>query len=390
MPEGMILTNAGRNLLARAIAGAKLNFTRAAIGDGEITTQDQTELTNLINLKKYLPIQSILKTESIGTCEVVMEMSNSGLSSGFFVREYGLFANDPDSGAEILYAYRNKGNQAGYLPGDNGIDAVNYTLTILTVIDQAQNVTATISTTNSYATISRLEGRVNGLFGEIRDAIGFWTYAYGDTQKLRPLDLQSTRDLIMGTTNIPSLVARVERLEDATAAQLLELEAQNIYPGYTHFIIEDFRVVNQIDTYTCDVVSVVAGDDSIDCTPLDGMYPGAWYSLTDGINTELVQVKSINLENGVQRVILTEPVQNTYFLGSCKLYRTSATIDNQQAYGAGTAKVIKWLPTLKWQGQGSQTQYEINPGTSLSNEQGFEISGDIVLTADGQITLEVA
>lgn len=388
MAEGMVLTNAGRNLLAKALTGKQLNFTRACVGDGNLGSRDQLTLTALISQKKVLPIQSILATQQIGTCEIVLEMSNSGLTNGFFVREYGLFATDPDTNKEVLYAYRNKGTEAGYLPGDNGIDAVNYTLTILTVIDQATNVTATISSANSYVTISRLEGRLADIFDVYTTAKGFYTYAAGDDQKLRKADIQTTRDIIMGVTDIQSLNARLERMEDNMATMFLALEMQNIYPGYTHYIVEDFINPDQIDMYTCQVTSVVAGDDSLDCVPVDGMIPGGWYTLTDGINSEQVQVQSINLENNIQRVILAHPVKNTYFLGTSKLYRTSATIDNEKAYGAGTAKTIKWLPTTVWKGQGSSTTYTINANTSLGSVKGFNITGECALTSEGYVTLE--
>ena len=54
------------------------------------------------------------------------------------------------------------------------------------------------------------------------------------------------------------------------------------------------------------------------------MLPGSLYTITDGINSEIVQVQSINLENGIQRVILSDTIKNTYILDNTQIYRTSA------------------------------------------------------------------
>ena len=160
MSDGMILTNAGRNLLAQAMTGKTLTFTRAFIGDGILpANSDASSRTSLISPKMELPIQSISKTEQIGTCEIILEMTNKNLTQGFFVNEYGVFAKI-DGGAETLYAYRNTGANLQFLPGDNGIDLIHYSLSLITVISQAQNVTAIINSQNSYVTLPVLDGRM--------------------------------------------------------------------------------------------------------------------------------------------------------------------------------------------------------------------------------------
>ena len=188
MSTGMILTSAGRNLLAGALTGKKLTFTKAVCGDGRLGTKDPLTLTGLISPKRELPIQS-MRTSQTGTAEVVVEMTNKNLSTGFFVYEYGLFALDPDSNQEVLYSYSYSEN-AGYLEGDNGIDIINYTLSLVTVIDQAPNITAEIKSSNQYVTITRLDTRIQDLFAGMKDISGFWTYAENDVQRFRPASLE--------------------------------------------------------------------------------------------------------------------------------------------------------------------------------------------------------
>lgn len=383
----MILTTAGRNLLAKALTGKMLSFTKAMCGNGRPGTKDPLTLTNLISPKRELPIQS-MNTSSTGTAEVVVEMTNKNLTAGFFVYEYGLFARDPDTQNEILYSYTYTDN-AGYLEGDNGVDLISYTLSLITVIDQAPNIQATITTANNYVTVSKLDSRIQDLFADSSAIKGFWTYAQNDTQRLRPVSLQSVRNSLIGTYDIDSLSAKLERLEDTVAQTLLELEVSNVYPGYSHFIIEDFKEINQLDMYECNVTSVVAGDDSIDCDPIDGMLPLSWYTLSDGINSELVQVESINLENGIQRVILTDTVKNTYNLENAKLCRTNVKFSDGDVVMNSDSRVQSWTPDLIWRGLSGNESRELKPELSVSDSDSVSLIGNAAVDSTLFITLKV-
>lgn len=381
----MILTTAGRNLLAKALTGKLLTFTKAMCGNGRLGTKDPLTLTNLISPKRELPIQS-MRTSATGTAEVTVEMTNKGLTTGFFVYEYGLFAKDPDTQQEVLYSYSYTDNP-NYLEGDNGIDIINHILTIVTVIDQAPNIQATITSSNNYVTITRLDARIQDLFADSSDVSGFWTYAKNDTQRFRPSTVSQARNVLIGTYDIANLTSRIERLEDTLSQTLLALEMQNIFPGYTHFIIEDFNVVNQIDMFSARITSIVAGDDSIDCDPIDGMLPGSWYTITDGINFERVQVESISLENGIQRVILKDTIKNTYKLSSTQILRTSAQINPNIALGPSATNSVSWTPDLVWRGLSDSSTYTIKIDTSAGNSKAYSMSGNAVCDSSGYITL---
>ena len=389
MSDGMKITNKGRDLLAKGLTGKTITFTRVIVGDGVITNQNILTLNNLISQKKILPIVQLNKTQNIGTAEVICEMSNQDLTNGFWVREFGLFAQDPDTGNEILYSYRNVGNEASYLPGAGGVDVVNYTLSLVTVIDQAESVTAIMATNNNYVTHTTLDSRFSSLFGASKNINGFWTYNSEGEKVLRPSTLQETKDALLGDYDIASLNARIRVLEDALSQTFMSLEIQNLYPDYTHFICEDFDNTSELDLYRCKVTSIVAGDDSIDCEPLEGMLPGSFYMLTDGISQELVQVESVSIENNIHRVILTAPVQNTYILNTCMLYRTSANILTGIAAGAGLRQVKTWPAAITWKGTGANTEYNIALDTSANNTNAFEIEGDGIFDSSGNVTLEI-
>ncbi len=379
----MRLTYAGRNLLARAITGQQLIFTRAFAGDGVLTNQNISEMTNLISPKRELPIQSIEIPEGVGVAEIILEMNNADLSQGFFLREYGLFAQDPDTEEEVLYSYRNAGNEASYLPGSNGADTVQFTLSLMTIIDQAENVTAQITSTNSYVTNSRLESRVASLFEDPDTINYFWTHKTGDVQKLRPATVQTVKDLLIGNYDFQNLNSRLEIIEDAMSQVLLQFEDIDLYPDYMNFIVENFNNTNQIDTFKSRVTSIVAGDDSIDVEDITGMLPLSWYMISDGNNSELVQIKTINRENGVNRIILMEDIENSYNVSVTQIYRTSALIKSGYARGAVAEKLDSWIPNINWSGRLGNTEFEVNAEVSTSNYNQFDFSGQTNFTSSG-------
>jgi len=148
--KGTILTLKGRNLLAKAQTGVTLTFTKIKLGDALWSTNtDPTQLTDLVSPKLNLPIQEI-RVVGDGTVRLRFVLTNTGLSQGFFMREIGIYAQDPDLG-EILYAVAYAGDRADFIPSD-GVTKVENVVDIYTVIANAQNVTAVISDTVVLAT----------------------------------------------------------------------------------------------------------------------------------------------------------------------------------------------------------------------------------------------
>lgn len=140
---GATLTNGGRNLLAKALKGARIKFTRGVAGDGFLPEgQEIPEMTEMIAPIQDMGIVDIEIPPLIGTAKISLLLTNKDVPRGFFVREVGLFAEEPDTGEEILYGYCNAGDLADYMPGYGGADTLHYQLVIKTVVDQAKEVTA--------------------------------------------------------------------------------------------------------------------------------------------------------------------------------------------------------------------------------------------------------
>ncbi|WP_298594729.1 phage tail protein [uncultured Mitsuokella sp.] len=94
------LTKAGRDLQIKVEAGAKLELTKIKLGDGTEGADGVDTLTDLVGAKAVFGISSIEAKD--GMCTVTGVISSSNVTAGFYAREWGLFAKDPEKG-EILY-----------------------------------------------------------------------------------------------------------------------------------------------------------------------------------------------------------------------------------------------------------------------------------------------
>ncbi|MGG4034196.1 phage tail protein [Paenibacillus cisolokensis] len=152
---GFYITNQGRALQAKAQIGTPLQYTKVMVGDGNLGGQSIGNLTGLISPKLTLPIIG-LKTQSGGKALVQTVLSNQDVTTGFYLREMGVFALDPDLG-EILYCYANAGSGAEYIPAGGGADVVEQKYNIFTLIGNAANVSAVIDQSVIYATLAELQ-----------------------------------------------------------------------------------------------------------------------------------------------------------------------------------------------------------------------------------------
>jgi len=124
--KGFILTEKGRELLAKGLSGETITFTKMAIGDGTTATSER-EMTALVNQITTLPLLNV-DTKGNGTCEINALLTNKSVTTGFYIRELGIFAH---------------GN-------DNDVVEIEYIDTI--IVDQVENITATIDPAVSYIT----------------------------------------------------------------------------------------------------------------------------------------------------------------------------------------------------------------------------------------------
>lgn len=144
--NGGILTNKGRALAAKVEAGTcKLAFTKMKVGDGSPSRVES--LTDLVSPKQIISLSAIAPATD-GTCDVSGVLTNATLEKGFYLREMGLFATDPDEG-EILYAV-SVDTTPDYLQAKGG--ATNLALDV--------HMKTAIASTSSISMEGKLEGLI--------------------------------------------------------------------------------------------------------------------------------------------------------------------------------------------------------------------------------------
>ena len=146
------ITTAGLIVLAKGVAGQKINYTKIVLGDGYLEEgQTPRTLTGVVSPKATVDITK-LKINGDGTVAVGGIFTNGDETDGFYYRELGLYADDPDEDVgEVLYCYGNCGDLAEWIPPTGGATIVEKTIDIVTAIGTATNVTAYIPA-DAYAT----------------------------------------------------------------------------------------------------------------------------------------------------------------------------------------------------------------------------------------------
>lgn len=150
-----VVTNAGRDIIARIITGLNVTFSKIVIGDGfDYETQSFVNKTTLINEVKSLKISTMQITNS-NTVELIAEFGKSDIEDAFWYREIGIYIIDPDDETkEILFAYGNRNDAAEYITPHIQNYAVLKTIKCVVSVGASANVNILISTTQSANTIN--------------------------------------------------------------------------------------------------------------------------------------------------------------------------------------------------------------------------------------------
>ena len=143
--QGAILTNKGRALQAKVEGGlCQLALTKLKTGDGTLAPGQTLEaLTDLVSPKQNIAISAVVVDENQpGVVYVKGILSNASLTTGYMVKELGLFATDPDDG-EILYAVTVDSNP-DYLQDNTSATVITEALKLAIAVSNTSDVTATL------------------------------------------------------------------------------------------------------------------------------------------------------------------------------------------------------------------------------------------------------
>lgn len=149
---GMQITKLGRELMAKLLVSSlPTTITRIALGSGILPAGSQLEdMTALINQHTVTTVTSkqIIGNEVV---EIEARFTSTDFPVAVMLHEIGVFAKDPESGVEILYAIDNAQN-GDLIPALGGGTAIIRTFKILLTVANATNVTFVVDpSTKSYS-----------------------------------------------------------------------------------------------------------------------------------------------------------------------------------------------------------------------------------------------
>ena len=403
--EGMHITKAGLNVLAKAIAGANLHYTRVAFGDSikngvlvEPTATQILNYTSLINERTMSLPMSDVRFGGNGTVVVTFQVNNADLETGFWARELGIFVRDPaNANKEILYAYKNWGALSTYIPGGGGAVALNLAMSCVTIVDQATNVTAVVDADLLYVSQAELLDHVNSnephpnipkLKQEVTTSSYFW--ATGSDTQLRPISATNLQTQILGDKieSLSLMQSRISQTEINIANLFAQLDAEKeVGLEANLLLVEDFIDCDTVDQTKVKVEDQVAGGYQVCVESHEGLLEGFYYTISDGSHSQNVRIKFLarNDENLV--VIFEEGLQYTFNLNKCYLYRSSGNFNVKSASTSGDIRsTIIRFPDV-WKGEAASTTTATTLKTIESNRANFELIGDCAFTANGEFTI---
>lgn len=151
------LTNAGKALYYDNMAGTQIVFTTIQLGSGNISGPI-APMTALVT--PVVTINAEAKSVSGQYAEISGHFSNAQLADGFYFREIGVFAADPDypndRGKDKLYCYQNAYDTADFIPVAS-VETVEKNITIPVIIGDAAAVSCTLSRSLILASMEDLD-----------------------------------------------------------------------------------------------------------------------------------------------------------------------------------------------------------------------------------------
>ena len=151
------ITTNGLSIQYKAQTGKELKFTKFILGDGTYTGSIR-DLTALVSPKETANVKRLSVTGTGTNKKVIIgfDIDTSKITTGFYLREIGLYAKDPDTNEEVLIFYTNAGDTADYISNKTSTTISTKMINAELYISDVANITATIDTSMTYATASEV------------------------------------------------------------------------------------------------------------------------------------------------------------------------------------------------------------------------------------------
>ena len=378
MSIGMRLTAAGKKVLAHGLLGEEILFTKVAIGDGEFDyeTESVYDLTELRSWRMDLPLTA-KEIKGDGTVYIEAYLSNAEVYQGFACREHALIAVDQTTGKEIIYAYRNCGNEYDFIPSNSGTAHKNIYLEYICEIQDAENINALLDLSVAYINRETFNDHVNSEHPHLNTPnhyanVTSTDYIWGTDvdNHLHKISVNNLKALLREDAECNCGLSDEEKV--FAALNELGLNANLL-------VVEDFTGESVTDNYKIKITSSAEGGALLGLESIADLKTGAYYTISDGYNAETVQIKSVRYNISGYHAVLFGDLSNSYDWNNTYLYRTTT---------AGADKrVLDWLPAEGFSGVSANIERALTLDASIDNANNFEITGDGVFDVDGYFTL---
>lgn len=331
--RGMQLTKNGSDILAKCLLGKELKFSRCALGSGDFdySTEKVFDLTEIRNFEMTLPIESIEKVGD-GTVRIIGHATNKEIYTGFAAREYAVFALDPDSNEELLYSYCNVGDEYSFIPNNKSPIVKDIKISFVTIIRDAENVTANLDLSFAYTSADDFESHVNSEnphpnFIQKLDGVI-------STSKIWATDNDSNLHQI-SINNLKQLL-REETVQSETETEKVTRAKAELGLDANLLVIEDFSGESVTDNFKIKVTSSAENGNLIGVESIDGIKTGGIYTISDGVNLENVTIAGVRYNISGYHCKLENRLDNAYNWNCTFLYKTTT--------GGADKKVLTYGP----------------------------------------------
>ena len=206
-------TQTGLNMIARAMYGDSITFTKISLGNG-VQEGAPSEMVNpLVNV-------GITKMETLeGRVVLTGYLTSSDIETSFYGTELGVYAKADDE-AEVLFAYRYNQSDVDYYPATSSGRAIELTFSVVIQIGSAENVTAILIEGDAYAEKKDFDNHVadkDNPHGVTKEQIGLGNVDNKTISEQTPTfeTASSTGELVSGeslSTSLGKLSAAVKTL----------------------------------------------------------------------------------------------------------------------------------------------------------------------------------
>ena len=190
-------------MIAAAVDGDEIAFTRIVLGDGVFEGDDAAGATDVVHAVEEVPISGHSVANNVAT--LVGIYTNENETTGFYFRELGVYAeNSTNEESLFAYGYAITDGEADYIPPTGGPVVIEKQVELHIPIGNAQNVSAFLdpgaaATLTDYEELRRL---CRQAVDTANDAMTLAGEAWGYADENRALILKVNQQVVKNKTRI--------------------------------------------------------------------------------------------------------------------------------------------------------------------------------------------